>query len=174
LRKPRRKLLAALGAAIGGLVVVSAALFVWPPTNRPQHVDAILSLNGRDERSRESTAISMAEHGYASVLLFSQGNYRTTPCPTVHRVTVVCFEPVPARTVGEVEWASRYARRHGLHSLMVVATRPQTLRARLLMDRCFAGRVVVVSASVPVLQLPYDVIYQWGALGKALTVDRSC
>jgi uncharacterized SAM-binding protein YcdF (DUF218 family) len=149
-------------------------LFVWPATDRPQRVDAIVSMDGDDEAAREAKAVSLAKQGYAPVLLFSQGAFRSTPCPKVPRTTVVCFEPVPGRTVGEVEWAARYARAHRWHSLMIVPGRAQATRARLLMERCFSGRIVVVPAGVPLLHLPYQVVYEWGALVKALLVDTGC
>jgi len=161
-------------AAIVVLVVASAVLFVWPGTDRPVRVDAILSLNGSNEPARAQRAIALAEQGYAAVLLFSQGNWRTTPCPEVPEVEVVCFEPRPGRTIGEVEWAARYARRRGWHRLMVVAGRTQVSRARLLMDRCFPGRTLVVGAPAQVLHLPFEVLYEWAATARALVVDQTC
>ncbi len=173
-RSRRRLVLVVLGVGVLLFLIASAVLFVWPPTDQPRHADAILSLNGRGESSREHTAISLAERGYAPVLLFSQGNAYNTPCPKVLHVRVVCFEPVPGRTVGEVRWAAGYARAHGWHSLIIVPGRPQSLRARLLMERCFSGQVTVVAASISLKQLPYEVFYEWGALGRALLVDRHC
>ncbi len=164
----------ATAVTVALFVVASSVLFVWPPTDHPTHADAILSLNGRNETAREAVAISLAERGYARVLLFSQGNAYNTPCPIVPRVQVVCFEPTPGRTVGEVEFAAGYARARGWHHLIVVASRPQSLRARLLTGRCFSGSVTVMAAPVTTSQLPYEVAYEWGALGKALFVDRRC
>ena len=154
-------------------LTASAVLFVFPATDQPRHVGAILSLNGTDESAREGRAIALAEEGYAPVLLFSQGD-APTPCPTVARVKVVCFIAVPGRTVGEVRFAAGYARLHHLHSLMMVPSRAQATRARLLLKRCFSGRVVVVPASFQLTHFPFEVIYEWAALGKALFVDRSC
>jgi hypothetical protein len=159
---------------LGAFIVASSVLFIWPASDQPRQVDAIVSLAGSNEVAREAKAISLAKQGYAHVLLFSQGAFHSQPCPKVPGVTVVCFEPVPGRTVGEVEWASRYARKHGWHSLMIVPGRAQVTRARLLIERCFPGRTVVVPAPVPLLQLPYEVVYEWGALTKALLVDRKC
>ena len=53
------------------ILAVTVVLFVWPATDSPQHVDAILSLNGPNEGAREGLAVSLAEKGYAPVLLFS-------------------------------------------------------------------------------------------------------
>jgi len=170
----RRVLLVCTLLSASAFVVASAVLFVWPATNRPAKVDAIVSLDGTHEKAREDLAISLAEHGYATVLIFSQGAYHTTPCPKVPRVRVVCFVPRPARTVGEVEFAARYALRRGWRSLLVVPGRAQSTRARLLMDRCFGGRVLVVPAPVPWQDMPYEVLYEWGATAKAILVDPGC
>ena len=136
-----RWLIASIGLVVVVFVIVSSLLFVWPATNQPRHVDAILSLNGENEAAWESLSISLAERGYAPVLLFSQGNSHTTPCPRVPRVSVVCFSAYPGRTVGEVKFAARDARRHGRRSFLVVPGRAQVTRARLLMNRCYSGHV---------------------------------
>jgi uncharacterized SAM-binding protein YcdF (DUF218 family) len=154
--------------------IATARLFMWPPTDRPQRVDAIVSFDGPGELAREHQAIALAEAGYAPVLVVSQGYYRSAPCPSVPRIAVVCFEPNPARTVGEAEWVARYARQHGWHSLMIVPSRPQALRAGLLMRRCFSGRVLVTPAKIPASRISYQIIYEWGALAKALLLDRHC
>lgn len=169
-----RKLSVAAAVLLLAFLTASSLLFVWPASDRPQHVDAILSLNGADEAAREREAVSLAEAGYSHVLLFSQGNYRSTPCPRVPRVHVVCFWPHPARTTGEVEFGAAYARRHGYDSLMVIPGRAQATRSRLLMRRCFSGQLVVVPAPAQVFHLPFEVLYEWGALIKALVVDRQC
>lgn len=162
---------------VAGLVVLfivaTALLFVWPPLGGPRKADAIVSLNGAHENLREDEALSLARRGYAPTLLFSQGRSDTT-CPVVPRVMVVCFVPNPGRTIGEAEWAANYARRHHLRSLLVVAGQTQAVRALLLVGRCFHGDLHVVGVDGPKRSLPYDIAYGWGALGKALVVDRHC
>jgi len=162
-----------LAVMIAAFLAASAVLFVFPATDQPRHVDAILSLNGTDEVARESLAIKLAEEGYARVLLFSQGN-GPTPCPKVPHVKVVCFIAVPGRTVGEAEFAANYAKHHRWDSIMVVPSRAQATRARLLLKRCFSGEVVVVPASFQLPHFPFEVIYEWAGLAKALLVDRQC
>lgn len=165
-----------------GIVVVVAAvcvaltlrLFVFPSTDQPTHVDGILSFNGSNEGTRTALAVSLAEKGYAPVILFSQGGEGTdTSCPKVPRIAVVCFVDVPNNTRGEAEWAGRYAERHHWQSLMIVPGRSQVTRARLLTERCFSGRVVVVpiSESRPALS---DILHQWGGLLSSLLVHRGC
>lgn len=174
-RRRRRTLgLVVLLFVLAGFVAASCALFVWPSVDRPQHADAVVSLDGPGEQAREQTAINLVKHGYAPVLLFSQGAYYSTPCPRVPKVKVVCFEPKPGRTAGEVEFAARYALAHGWHRLILVPGHAQTTRARLLMKRCFPGRIIMVPAPTRWYELPYDVLYEWGAMVKALVADRSC
>ena len=170
----RHPLIAGLVLVIVVFLVASSVLFVWPATDQPRHVDAILILEGDNEAARESTAISLAKRGYAPVLLFSQGNPDGPACPRVPRVSVVCFVPQPAQTIGEVRFATVYARRHGWHSLMVVAGRTQITRARLLVERCFSGQSVMIPAPVQLTYLPYEIVYEWGALTKAVLLNEHC
>ena len=174
-RRPARFALALSLSLLVALVAFSCVLFVWPTADRPEHVDGVLSLNGPNEDLREARALALVRGGYAPVLLFSQGHYALEPCPKVPHVTVVCFLPKPARTVGEITFAVRYAARHNWHSIMVVAARTQATRARLLMARCFKGHAVIVPAArPPVIDLLPQVAYEWGALVKALVIDPGC
>lgn len=157
-------------------VAATLSVFVWPPLGAPRRADAILSLNGPGEAQRRAEALSLARRGYAPVLLFSLGRANATPCPRASQaseVKLVCFVPDPGRTVGEVRFAARYARAHHLHSLLVVAAQAQAVRALLLTDRCFGGAVHVVGVDLPLRSQPYQVIYGWGAMGRAL-IDRRC
>ncbi len=171
----RRRLLLALGAVVVVFVAATLALFVYPPTDQPRHVDGILSLNGGDEQAREAKAVSLAEKGYASVLLFSQGSLANdTPCPKVPHVSVVCFIDATNNTRGEARWAGHYAERHHWHSLLIVPGRAQATRARLLMTRCFSGQVVVSPATEPLREIPGDALHEWGGLLAALLIYRGC
>lgn len=171
---PRRALRAGAGIVLAAFLVASSLLFVWPASDPPARADAILSLDGSDEGARARLAVSLVDDGYSRVLLFSQGAYRSTPCPSIPGARVVCFVPHPARTVGEVEFAVRYALRRHWGSLLVVSGRAQATRARVLMKRCFPGRTIVVPAPASWVQLPVDVLYEWGALAKALFLDPGC
>jgi uncharacterized SAM-binding protein YcdF (DUF218 family) len=166
--------LLALAGLLLAFLTASSVLFVWPASDKPQHTDAVVVLDGNDEAARAQTALRLVREGYAKTLLFSQGAYRSTPCPHVPQARVVCFLPVPGRTVGEVEFAARYARAHGWHSLMVITGHEQATRARLLLRRCFSGKLVVVPAATDWVDVPYEVLYEWGALAKALIVQTGC
>ena len=101
--------------------------------------------------------VSQGQHGYGG------------PCPQpVAGVTTICFDPVPGNTRGEAEFAGHLARLYGWHSVVLVTSSEQAIRAGMMMRRCHAGPVYVVSVPVPLSQLPYEVAYGWAALAKAL------
>jgi uncharacterized SAM-binding protein YcdF (DUF218 family) len=171
----RHPLLAGLVLLVVVFLALTTVLFVLPVTDSPQHVDAILSFNGRDEPAREALAISLAERGYSRVLLFSRGGAPDeTACPKVQGVKVVCFVDVTNNTRGEARFAAHYAKQHHLTSLMIVPGRPQTTRAHLLLQRCFSGKIVVEPASEPLLYFPKDVLHEWGGLLEVLLLRRGC
>ena len=170
-----RRLLWGSGIFLVVFVLATLALFVSPQTDLPTHVDGILSLNGPDEGAREALAVSLADKGYARVLLFSQGSRANdSPCPKVPRVSVICFFDVTNNTRGEARWAGQYAERHHWNSLLIVPGRVQATRARLLVERCFPGQVVVVPATEPLGNFPGDIVHEWGGLFAALLIYRGC
>ena len=52
--------------------------------------------------------------------------------------------------------------------MVLVTTRAQDTRARILVRRCFGGSIYVMTASLPSGSWPYQIAYGWGALLKAL------
>jgi hypothetical protein len=137
-------------------------------------VSAIVMLAGSGDRM--PVALRLAREHQAPVLVVSQGNQGYGgPCPPrPPRMKLICFDPDPADTRGEAEFVGRLARRYHWTSVVVVVTRPQATRARVLMERCFSGPVYVATAALPPGSWPYQVAYGWGALAKALVVHRAC
>jgi len=171
-RSTRRRLGIGIAATVVvAFAVLSATLFVWPPSSSPARADVILDLNGNDSSGRLNLALRLLEQGKAPVMLYSMGTGRY--CPQRPGLAIVCFAPHPARTVGEIDFASQYVKAHGLHSALIVAGQAQTTRARLIADRCFAGHAQVVPASMPWSEVPGQLIYQWGAMIKALALGCS-
>lgn len=169
-----RRIVPAAVVVVAVFLAATTRLFVWPPTDAPTRVDAIVSLGGDPGQRRAHAAVALAAKGYASVVVVSLGGYRV-PCPRApYQVRVLCFRPDPVDTRGEAEYAASVARRHHWTSLMVVPERSQSTRARLLFRRCTSARLVVVPVQDRLLHLPWDVVYEWGALAKALVLKRSC
>jgi uncharacterized SAM-binding protein YcdF (DUF218 family) len=168
----------AVFAAVLTLVLVFSAatawLLVWPVQGVPARVSAIVMLAGSGDRM--PVALRLAREHKAPVLVVSQGNQGYGgPCPAQPpRMKLICFDPDPADTRGEAEFVGKLARQYHWTSVVVVVTRPQATRARVLMERCFSGPVYVATAALPPSSWPYQVAYGWGALAKALVVHRAC
>lgn len=97
-------------------------------------------------------------------------------CPKpLPAVTVTCFDPNPATTQGEAPYAAALADRHHWHPIIVVSGVEQTTRARIRVDRCYRGSVLMVPADPTGLwSWVSGVFYEWAATAKALTLQRGC
>lgn len=166
---------------LGVLLLVFAGattwLLAWPAGGTvPPRVDAVVMLAGPGDRL--PVALRLARTDRAPVLVVSRGNQGYGgPCPppdSVPGTKIICFDPVPADTRGESEYTARLARRDGWNSIALVTTPDQAVRALLLLRRCYAGSVAMVTAPLSAGQWPYQIAYGWGALVKALMEGGSC
>jgi hypothetical protein len=170
----RRTVLVAAGLLVVVLAVATARVLIWPVEWTPAGADAVVMLAGPG--SRLPVALRLAREHRAPVLVVSRGwmGYGGPCPPPTPGVRTICFDPDPGNTRGEAEYVGALARRYGWHSLIVVATRPQAVRAQLLFGRCFGGPVYVATASFAPGNWPYQIVYGWGALIKAVFLVRSC
>lgn len=168
-----RRLLAVAGVVVVLLVVASARLFVWPPTDRPAPVDAVVALAGNPAQHRAQYALALARRGLAPTVVISRGAGQI-PCPHDPHLEIICFLPHPVDTRGEAEFVGRLAARRHWRRILVVPVRTQSTRARLLVERCTRATVLVAPVAEPTVDLPYAVAYEWGALAKALVWKRGC
>lgn len=161
--------------ALALFLALSAKLFVWPAYDglREAHADAVVVLGGPGPRWQ--VGFELAQEHAAPVVLVSVGSVMWD-CPhwRVPGVTVQCFRPAPFDTRGEARFAARQARAHGWRSLIVVTSVAQATRARLRVERCFDGSVKVVVAEPSLATWAYEVVYEWGALAKALVFQTAC
>jgi len=177
-RRPRRQARPAwVGVAVVVALVVSltAKLFVWPAQDAVAgvHADAVVVLGGPGPRWQ--VALELAREHAAGVMLLSVPSVEWN-CPHVALpgVKLECFSPKPSNTMGEVRFAASQARAHGWHSLIVVSAVAQDTRARVRLKRCFSGSVYVVTARPSLATWAYELVYEWGALAKALVFQRAC
>ena len=170
----RRRVLAAAAALVAAVILVSARLFVWPAEGMPAHVSAIVMLAGPGDRL--PVALRLAREHRATTLVISQGWHGYGgPCPSpVPGVRLICFDPDPGSTRGEAQFVGRLAQRYHWDSMVLVTIREQDTRARIRMGRCFSSSIYVVTASLPLSNVPYQVAYEWGALFKSLILQRGC
>jgi hypothetical protein len=174
LRGWRRKALAAAAVVIVMLAAATAGVLVWPPESVPAKADAIVMLAGPGDRL--PVALQLAAEHRAPVLVVSRGwmGY-SGPCPPpTPGVRTICFEPNPGNTRGEAEYVGALAKRDGWHSLILVAIRPQAVRAQLIFGRCYSGQLSVATAAQPWTSWPYQIAYGWSALAKAAALVRGC
>lgn len=173
-RRRWRKALVAVLVVIVAFAAVTARVLVWPPQGAPARASAIVLFAGPGDRM--PVALQLASQHKAPVLVVSRGwmGYGG-PCPApTPGVQTICFEPNPGDTRGEAEHIGALAKQHGWKSLILVVTRTQAERAKLLVGRCFSGSMYVVTAPFPAEQWPYQLAYGWGALVKALVTHTSC
>lgn len=176
-RRLPRTLRVVLGTAVALALIVTiltARLLVWPAQGPPTHVSAIVMLAGPGVRL--PVALQLADERRATVLVVSQGHdgYGSQCPPRPSGLQLICFDPVPPTTRGEAEYIGRLAKKYHWTSVVVVTSRPQATRARILMERCFTGAVYSATGPLPMGSWPYQVVYGWAALAKALFVDRAC
>jgi hypothetical protein len=176
-RQARRRWRRALIAAATLVLLLSgltARLFVWPPSGMPARVDAILMLNNPGDPL--PVALQLAREHRAKYLVVSQGTVASHyGCPpAVPGVELICFHPSPATTQGEAEFAGRLASKYHWHSIVIVTIRPQDMRARLRLGRCFDGQIYVMTSRLRLRSWPYQIAYEWGATIKALVLQPAC
>ena len=174
LRGRWRKAVAAVLVAVATIAVATVLVLVEPPQGAPARADAIVMLAGPGDRL--PVALALAKEHRAPVLVVSRGwmGYGGPCPPPTPGIRTICFDPDPGTTRGEAEYVGKLASHYGWHSLIVVATRPQAVRARLLVGRCFAGTTYVVTAPLTLGAWPYQIAYGWGALFKATVLESGC
>lgn len=164
----------ALGVLVVGFGVATVRMFVVPPLDAPGRADAIVVLGGVAGGVNRGLELSRA--GVAPTLVVSSASGK---CPRVQaavgaRSRVVCFRPEPFTTQGEAREIRVLAGQERWQSVIVIARSTQASRARLRVERCFDGDVRMVAPPMAGWDVPYNVAYEWGALVKALVLQRDC
>ncbi len=174
-RRPRRRLWWAAAAVAVVFAGATARLFVWPAQGMPPRVDAIVVMNGPGQRLQAAQLLGWAHR--APMLLVARGSprwgYGSACAGRIPAVTVICFDPSPSTTRGEAEFAGRLASRYHWRSIALVTTPDQATRARIRMQRCFHGQVYVTTTALPAADWPWAIAYEWGAMFKALVLERA-
>lgn len=163
-----------LAAALAALAAASLALFVLREDDPVASADAVVVLFGG--RARLPVGVELVQRGVAPVLVVSQGRDRAWRSPGLCNrsdLRVLCPVADDESTRGEARLIGRLAREHGWDSLVVVTSRFHLLRARLLIERCYGGRLALVGARQPRLRLPVQVVLEWAKLARA-GILRGC
>lgn len=172
----RKSVVIALVIFVVAVGAATVRLFVLPDRGMPAQVSAIVMLNGPGDRLK--TAEELAYQHRAPFVVISQRapgfDHGSNCTPPIPHEKIICFDPNPATTMGEAEFVGRLARQYQWHSLVLVTSTPQDSRARLRVERCFAGPVYVVTVPIPLSSWPYQIVYEWAATVKAAVFQRAC
>jgi uncharacterized SAM-binding protein YcdF (DUF218 family) len=177
-----RRVLIVLAVLAGAWLVACAVLFVWPPaeTGAPARANAVVVLSGA--KNRLTKGEQLIRDGVAPVLAISSV-LKTPNWPAARRLChagrylrarVLCFEADPYSTRGEAETMSKIARRHRWSSLAIVSSTFHLTRAKLLFQRCYAGKLSFIGSSTPWWKLPSEWVSETAKLTVQLLFQRSC
>jgi uncharacterized SAM-binding protein YcdF (DUF218 family) len=160
------------------LLVALVAATVWlcgfPKIDPAGRADAVVVLSGSNH-DRLPKALDLMRAHVAPVLVVSDGKH-TEPrlCGLRRPYRVLCVRPTPFSTRGEAEEIARLARARGWRTVDVVTSRYHIYRARLIVGRCFHGRLRMI-ASTP---RPWDYVVgsasEWPKLFVAEVLRRGC
>jgi uncharacterized SAM-binding protein YcdF (DUF218 family) len=161
-------------------LAATAFLFVWPSTDPPGRADAVVVLSGGRD-TRLDPALRLMRQHVAPVLVISGAGLdprwhkaRALCANGAHGFRVICFDPKPYSTRGEGRGIARLATQHGWTRVDVVTSRYHVFRARIVIGRCYHGRLAMIGARYPWTEAPLSWISEWGKLLVQLTVQRAC
>lgn len=177
-RRPMRRVRIAGAAALAGLlcyVLLGLHFFVLAPSDPlPAHADVVLVLGGPTPE-RLATAADLLRSGRVGTVLISTPGPAYESLPECSEAHVICRAPVPSTTQGEARMLQAEALRHHWTSAIVTTQTAHLDRARLIVGRCFAGSISMLSSGEP----PqggwlYEYAYQTAATLKAWLVTNTC
>jgi hypothetical protein len=143
--------LAIVGVILGLVVAVGWPVYVSPQVDPLRKADAIFVLGGPSV-APYSEGIELALAGYAPRVVMSNpiGDLNAWVADLCahqrYGFTVTCFKPDPATTRGEAEELGNEAAAGGWRSVIVVAQTPHLSRARLIIERCFDGDLMMTDS----------------------------
>lgn len=179
-RRARRVAAGVLGAALVWLLACWAVL-QHPRVDPPVPSDALVVLGPHDP-IRMAEAFRLMEAGTAPVLVVATPDPRSVRSPEHRRFMeqkrfcaedrgyeVICFPPDPSTTQGEALELRELAAARGWDHVSALTFRQHVPRARLLLERCYPGRLDVLSFDYPLgpLGVLHQFLYQSGGFVKA-------
>lgn len=177
-RLTRRKRWAALVLLVvaAAFALATARLFVWPETDDAVRADAVVVFGARSRPERLPAGLRLMNEGIAKVLVLASAPFDNPLCHGHSRFRVICFTPRPFTTRGEARHVAAIAKTNRWRSLVLVTSRWHVSRARMLLRRCYNGRLAVVGAR-PHESLPSaaeSIIHEWGGIAYAFAWARGC
>lgn len=176
-----RRALITVAVVLAVAVAAGWPLYVNPAVDSASTddpADAIVVLGGEPQAA--SFGLRLLNDGDARDLVLSNP-YGPPPwgdlsslCPDRPAPRVTCFAPDPSTTRGEARQIGRLAAQNGWDDVIVVAPTFHISRARMIVKRCYPGRLRMVEyrPNRPLLW-PYHYVYQTFGFAKA-GVLRGC
>jgi uncharacterized SAM-binding protein YcdF (DUF218 family) len=167
-----------LALALLGWVLAASLAFAFDHGGSPVRADAVVVLEG--SKTRLPRGLQLVEQGYAPLLVISRGDRKAAEAELCRgrgapaHVRVLCFTAKPNSTQGEAEFIGRLATERGLSSIDVVTSQFHVFRAKLLIGRCYHGRLQMVGVSQPAWKLPWYAVTETAKLVYQLVVERRC
>lgn len=145
--------------------VAGIFLYVAPPADQPKHADVLFVLGPPDDRI--SYAEQLMHRGYAHTLAVSSpigqdGRFEAAICGAQRSYRIICFKPDPFTTQGEARALKNLSNQYGWKSANVLTAQFHVTRARVIVNRCYAGdlRMVADRTGLPLISLT-DPSYSW-------------
>lgn len=182
-RVGRRWIILGVGLAVAGVIflVVTWRLFISPAGDDLAGVraDAVVVFDGGGPRVEEALRLVIDE-GVSDTLIISRNTEPGLPfqahfelCDNDNPIPVQCFQPEPRTTRGEAQYVAALAEEEGWETIVLVASTDQMVRARMMIERCWDGEVLVTDVWHN-QWAPLRAVYEWGAMLKAFTINRGC
>jgi uncharacterized SAM-binding protein YcdF (DUF218 family) len=172
-----------LVGGIAGVVIVAAITMTltygFPREDEPAPADAIIVLGGLSSEPVVAEAQRLAASGFSGRIVISDafgGDTRpATLCATAVELDISCFTPEPGTTAGEARAIGGLAAAEEWDSLIIVTADYHVSRARVILEQCFTGNLLVVGAAVPldVDGWLYQYMYQTAGLIKS-AIEPAC
>jgi hypothetical protein len=159
-------------------VVLTVVLFVKPDLNAPERSAAVVVLGGANINAPHE-GVRLVQQGYAPTVAFSLPPGFPCVGPEVRQVDpkakVICFYANPRTTQGEARSIEQMAAKYHWHRIIVVMPIPQASRARLRIGRCYPGQILEVGVEPQGFwDWMRQIVYEWGATIKAVTLQTNC
>lgn len=186
--KVRRKLVVRICRTFSAVMFVwvfaGLFLYVWPQTDTPAAVDALFVLAPQGARTEQ--AEQLMEQGIADTLAISAPRDDAANdhlCKQKRTYRIICFDPEPVTTQGEARAIEAISNAYGWESVSVLTAQFHVTRSRILIQRCYKGRLVMIPfvQPMPIVKLPnvgesswaYHYVYESAALVK-VALRRAC
>lgn len=140
-----------LASAVLAFVAVDVWLFAIGHDQDPVRADAIVVLSG--SKLRLPTGVRLMREHDAPLLVVSRNDHPTNlerqACAHALGFKTLCVRADPFSTQGEARLIARLAKVRGWRAVDVVTSRFHVYRARLIIRRCYHGKLAMVGAPNP-------------------------